>query len=80
MDLIIITRYFRLDYLLKLLMLGVLLQAYLKFEQSLGDPARIQILYERAITEFPISSELWLDYTNYMDRTLKVILQRCLLN
>ncbi|CAN4108217.1 unnamed protein product [Withania somnifera] len=45
--------------------------AYLKFEQSLGDPARIQILYERAITEFPISSELWLDYTNYMDKTLK---------
>ncbi|OIT07338.1 PREDICTED: squamous cell carcinoma antigen recognized by T-cells 3 [Nicotiana attenuata] len=45
--------------------------AYLKFEQSLGDPARIQILYERAITEFPISSELWLDYTHYMDKTLK---------
>ncbi|MCD7458196.1 hypothetical protein HAX54_037515 [Datura stramonium] len=44
---------------------------YLKFEQSLGDPARIQILYERAITEFPISSELWLDYTHYMDKTLK---------
>lgn len=45
--------------------------AYLKFEQSLGDPPRIQILYERAIAEFPISSELWLDYTNYMDKTLK---------
>ncbi|KAK4739542.1 hypothetical protein R3W88_003239 [Solanum pinnatisectum] len=44
---------------------------YLKFEQSLGDPARIQILFERAITEFPISSELWLDYTHYMDKTLK---------
>ncbi|XP_060167535.1 uncharacterized protein LOC132598590 isoform X1 [Lycium barbarum] len=45
--------------------------AYLKFEQSLGDPARIQILYERAVAEFPISSELWLDYTHYMDKTLK---------
>lgn len=55
---------------------GVFLQDYLKFEQSLGDPARIQILYERAITEFPISSELWLDYTHYMDKTLKVVLRR----
>lgn len=44
---------------------------YLKFEQSLGDPARIQILFERAVTEFPISCELWLDYTHYMDKTLK---------
>ncbi|XP_059648322.1 uncharacterized protein LOC132294468 [Cornus florida] len=44
---------------------------YLKFEQSLGDPARVQILYERAITEFPISSDLWLDYTRYLDKTLK---------
>ncbi|CAB4298142.1 unnamed protein product [Prunus armeniaca] len=45
---------------------------YLKFEQSSGDPARVQMLYERAITEFPISSYLWLDYTCYLDKTLKV--------
>ncbi|PSS00319.1 Squamous cell carcinoma antigen recognized by T-cells 3 like [Actinidia chinensis var. chinensis] len=45
--------------------------AYLKFEQSSGDPARVQILYERAVTEFPISNDLWLDYTRYLDRTLK---------
>ncbi|XP_042509055.1 squamous cell carcinoma antigen recognized by T-cells 3 isoform X2 [Macadamia integrifolia] len=45
---------------------------YLKFEQSCGDPARIQILYERAITEFPLSSDLWLDYTRFLDHTLKV--------
>ncbi|KAI6701774.1 hypothetical protein NL676_016098 [Syzygium grande] len=44
---------------------------YLKFEHSVGDPARIQVLYERAITDFPISSDLWLDYTRYMDKTLK---------
>lgn len=49
-----------------------LLQAYLKFEQSSGDPARVQILYERAISEFPISGDLWLDYTSYLDKTLKV--------
>ncbi|GKV31604.1 hypothetical protein SLEP1_g40281 [Rubroshorea leprosula] len=46
--------------------------SYLKFEQSSGDPARVQILYERAITEFPVSSDLWLDYTRYVDKTLKV--------
>ncbi|XP_043722052.1 squamous cell carcinoma antigen recognized by T-cells 3 isoform X2 [Telopea speciosissima] len=45
---------------------------YLKFEQSCGDPARIQILYERAITEFPLSSDIWLDYTRFLDHTLKV--------
>ncbi|KDP40896.1 hypothetical protein JCGZ_24895 [Jatropha curcas] len=45
---------------------------YLNFEKSAGDPARVQVLYERAITEFPISSDLWLDYTRYLDRTLKV--------
>ncbi|KAA8536632.1 hypothetical protein F0562_029110 [Nyssa sinensis] len=45
--------------------------AYLKFEQSFGDPARVQILYERAVTEFPISNDLWLDYTCYLDKTLK---------
>ncbi|KAF3439308.1 hypothetical protein FNV43_RR17584 [Rhamnella rubrinervis] len=45
---------------------------YLKFEESSGDPARAQVLYERAITEFPISSDFWLGYTRYMDKTLKV--------
>ncbi|KAF3340792.1 squamous cell carcinoma antigen recognized by T-cells 3 [Carex littledalei] len=45
---------------------------YIKFEESSGDPARVQILYERAISEFAVSSDLWLAYTNYLDRTLKV--------
>ncbi|PNY10159.1 squamous cell carcinoma antigen recognized by T-cells 3-like protein [Trifolium pratense] len=45
---------------------------YLKFEQSTGTPARIQVLYERAITDFPLSPDLWLDYTRYLDKTLKV--------
>lgn len=50
----------------------IVLQNYLKFEQSSGTPARIQVLYERAITDFPLSPELWLDYTRYLDKTLKV--------
>ncbi|XP_047337587.1 squamous cell carcinoma antigen recognized by T-cells 3 isoform X2 [Impatiens glandulifera] len=44
---------------------------YLKFEQSCGDPIRVQALYERAIMDFPISTTLWVDYTGYLDRTLK---------
>lgn len=49
------------------------MQIYLKFEQSSRDPARVQLLYERAITEFPVSSDLWLGYTHYLDKTLKVL-------
>ncbi|XP_010529912.1 PREDICTED: squamous cell carcinoma antigen recognized by T-cells 3 [Tarenaya hassleriana] len=45
---------------------------YIKFEQTCGDPARVQAIYERAVTEFPISSDLWIDYTRYLDKTLKV--------
>ncbi|KAH9750209.1 EMBRYO DEFECTIVE 140 [Citrus sinensis] len=45
---------------------------YLKYEQSSGDPGRVQLLYERAITDFTVSSDLWLDYTRYLDKTLKV--------
>ncbi|KAK8584620.1 hypothetical protein V6N13_138577 [Hibiscus sabdariffa] len=45
--------------------------SYLDFEKSSGDPARVQILYERAITDFPVSSDLWLHYTRYLDKTLK---------
>ncbi|CAN1352409.1 Squamous cell carcinoma antigen recognized by T-cells 3, partial [Linum perenne] len=44
---------------------------YLTFEKSVGDPARVQVLYERAIAKFPVSSDLWLGYLRYMDRTLK---------
>lgn len=50
----------------------MILQIYLKYEQSSGDPARTQVLYERAIADFPISSDLWLDYTRYLDKTFKV--------
>ncbi|KAF3781356.1 Squamous cell carcinoma antigen recognized by T-cells 3 [Nymphaea thermarum] len=46
--------------------------SYIKFEERSGDPARIQVLYERAITEFSVSSDLWLNYTSYVDNKLKV--------
>ncbi|KAF8712673.1 hypothetical protein HU200_028434 [Digitaria exilis] len=45
---------------------------YLKFEESSGDPARVQVLYERAVSELPVSKDLWIGYTSYLDRSLKV--------
>ncbi|KAL0873421.1 hypothetical protein Bca101_023126 [Brassica carinata] len=46
--------------------------SYIKFEQTSGDPTRVQAIYERAVAEFPVSSDLWIDYTSYLDKTLKV--------
>ncbi|MED6211708.1 hypothetical protein PIB30_076299 [Stylosanthes scabra] len=48
--------------------------SYLEFEENLssGTPARVQVLYERAITDFPTSPDLWLDYIRYLDKKLKV--------
>ncbi|KAL5231505.1 hypothetical protein ABZP36_030281 [Zizania latifolia] len=45
---------------------------YIKFEESSGDPARVQVLYERAVSELPVSNELWVGYTSYLDRILKL--------
>jgi len=70
--LIVVDRIHKFVYLLFILIETILLQNYLKFEQSSGTPARIQVLYERAITDFPLSPDLWLDYTRYLDKTLKV--------
>ncbi|XP_021298484.1 squamous cell carcinoma antigen recognized by T-cells 3 [Herrania umbratica] len=36
--------------------------SYLEYEQSFGDPARVQILYERAITDFPDLCHAWLRF------------------
>nr|CAB3481900.1 unnamed protein product [Digitaria exilis] len=51
---------------------------YLKFEESSGDPARVQVLYERAVSELPVSKDLWIGYTSYLDRSLKVLSETCL--
>ncbi|KAF6146473.1 hypothetical protein GIB67_037773 [Kingdonia uniflora] len=47
-------------------------ETYLKFEQSSGDPVRVHNLFERDVTEFPVASDIWLEYTRYLDQTLKV--------
>ena len=50
-------------------------QKYIKFEEASGDPARVQVLYEQAVSELPVSSDIWMGYTSYLDRTLKVLLK-----
>ncbi|MCO5600438.1 hypothetical protein L7F22_054551 [Adiantum nelumboides] len=45
--------------------------SYIALEEETGDPARVQVLYERAIAEFPITQDLWLKYTIYLEQNLK---------
>ena len=44
----------------------------LQLEKAQKDPARVQLLYERAVSVFPVTSELWLQYTRYLETELKV--------
>jgi hypothetical protein len=44
----------------------------LQLEKAQKDPARVQLLYERALAVFPVTSDLWLQYTRYLEAVLKV--------
>lgn len=46
---------------------------YIAQEQKFkSNPARIQCLYERAITDSPLDAQLWLDYIDYLTKDLKI--------
>ncbi|XP_026541321.1 squamous cell carcinoma antigen recognized by T-cells 3 [Notechis scutatus] len=47
-------------------------EAYIDFEMKIGDPARIQLIYERALNENCLVPDLWTRYTQYLDRQLRV--------
>ncbi|XP_064209645.1 squamous cell carcinoma antigen recognized by T-cells 3 [Anguilla rostrata] len=47
-------------------------QAYIDYEQQEGDPARIQIIFERALAENCLVPDMWAKYTKYLDRQLKI--------
>uniref|UniRef100_H3AFF2 Spliceosome associated factor 3, U4/U6 recycling protein n=1 Tax=Latimeria chalumnae TaxID=7897 RepID=H3AFF2_LATCH len=47
-------------------------QAYIDFELKEGDPARIQLIFERALAENCLVPDLWARYTRYLDRQLKI--------
>lgn len=46
--------------------------SYIQLEKAQGDPARVQLLYERALAVFPVTHELWLQYTKYLQQHLKI--------
>ncbi|XP_020498921.2 squamous cell carcinoma antigen recognized by T-cells 3 [Labrus bergylta] len=47
-------------------------QAYLDFELKEGDPARVQITFERTMAENCLVPDMWAKYNNYLDRQLKI--------
>ncbi|KAJ8286062.1 hypothetical protein GJAV_G00034140 [Gymnothorax javanicus] len=47
-------------------------QTYIDYELQDGDPARIQIIFERALAENCLVPDLWAKYTKYLDRQLKI--------
>ncbi|KAM6964962.1 squamous cell carcinoma antigen recognized by T-cells 3 [Aplochiton taeniatus] len=47
-------------------------QAYIDYELKEGDPARIQIIFERALAENCLVPDMWAKYTKYLDRQLRI--------
>ncbi|XP_048582482.1 squamous cell carcinoma antigen recognized by T-cells 3 [Nematostella vectensis] len=45
---------------------------YLKYEVQKGEPVRIVCLYERALKDNCLYSDLWMEYTTYLDSKLKI--------
>ncbi|KAL4457863.1 hypothetical protein ABPG75_012728 [Micractinium tetrahymenae] len=46
--------------------------AYIKVEERQGDPARVQVAYERAVAAFPVTHYLWAQYARYLEANLKI--------
>ncbi|KAF4074599.1 hypothetical protein AMELA_G00241220 [Ameiurus melas] len=47
-------------------------QSYIEYEIKDGDPARVQIIFERSLAENCLVPDLWAKYTIYLDRQLKI--------
>ncbi|XP_057687252.1 squamous cell carcinoma antigen recognized by T-cells 3 [Corythoichthys intestinalis] len=47
-------------------------QSYIDFEMKEGDPARIQMAFERTLVENCLVPDMWTKYTTYLDRQLKI--------
>lgn len=45
---------------------------YIYFEIEAGDPSRIQMIFERALVEFPFDPTLWEEYVRWLDSSLKI--------
>ncbi|GAB4820618.1 hypothetical protein N2152v2_007664 [Parachlorella kessleri] len=46
--------------------------AYIKAEEAHGEPARVQIMFERAMAVFPVTHYLWQQYARYLEAHLKI--------
>ena len=47
-------------------------QAYIEYELKEGDPARIQIIFERALAENCLVPDMWAKYNNYLVSVLPI--------
>lgn len=47
-------------------------QVYIDYELKEGDPARIQMIFERALAENCLVPDMWAKYTTYLDRQLRI--------
>lgn len=47
-------------------------KGYLLYEKQQGDPGRITVLYERAITDLSLDVSIWLDYLTYLEDKIKI--------
>uniref|UniRef100_A0A8C6UYY8 Spliceosome associated factor 3, U4/U6 recycling protein n=1 Tax=Neogobius melanostomus TaxID=47308 RepID=A0A8C6UYY8_9GOBI len=47
-------------------------QSYIDYELKEGDPARIQLIFERALAENCLVPDMWAKYTKYLDRQLRI--------
>uniref|UniRef100_T1IRW8 RRM domain-containing protein n=1 Tax=Strigamia maritima TaxID=126957 RepID=T1IRW8_STRMM len=47
-------------------------ESYIDFELTANDPPRIQCLFERALAENCLNSDLWLKYIKYLETKLKI--------
>eukprot|EP00854_Cymbomonas_tetramitiformis_P014872 gene14872-17583_t len=45
---------------------------YISYEQSHGNPAQVQCIFERAVATFPVTHELWRQYTHYLEGKLRI--------
>ncbi|KZC14699.1 PREDICTED: squamous cell carcinoma antigen recognized by T-cells 3-like [Dufourea novaeangliae] len=46
-------------------------KAYLRYEEHKGDPGRIIVLYERAVTDLSLETSVWLGYITYLEEKIK---------
>lgn len=60
------------DVLAACLSVPLLPHLALQLEKAQKNPARVQLLFERVVANFPVTSQLWLQYGRYLESEIKV--------